>query len=261
MKQQKTIYYSDELNDEFSTSNIKARKIDENYFYGDESFWWNVKRFICYRLIAVPLSFIIIKIKYHHKIINKKVLKPFKKKSFFLYANHTNQAADPFIPSFVCFPSYMYVIVHPDNVSLPVIGKFITYLGALPLPDTLTATKNFMNIITQRVQNNYPVVIYPEAHIWPFYTKIRPFLDLSFKYPVKYNVPTFCFTNTYQKRRFSKTPKLVTYIDGPFYANNTLSSKEQKTELRNKVYNKMVERSMNSNVEMIKYIKKEVNDD
>ena len=31
MKNEKTIYYEDELNDEFSTAKIEPRKIDENY--------------------------------------------------------------------------------------------------------------------------------------------------------------------------------------------------------------------------------------
>lgn len=254
---QKVIYYSDELNDEFSSATIKARKIDENYKYGDESFWWNLKRFIAYRLIAVPLSYVLIKINYHHKIVNKKILKEVRNKNYFIYANHTNQMCDPFIPAFVCSPSYIYVIVHPNNISIPIIGPAVTYLGALPLPDTLGATKNFVNIIKERVMNNYPIVIYPEAHIWPFYTKIRPFGDASFRFPIQYNSPVYCFTNTYQKRRFSKKPKMVTYIDGPFYADKTLSLKEQRSDLRNKVYNVMCERSKNNNVEIVKYIKKE----
>ena len=33
MKEQKIIYYKDELNDEFSGAEITPRKIDENYKY------------------------------------------------------------------------------------------------------------------------------------------------------------------------------------------------------------------------------------
>ena len=100
-------------------------------------------------------------------------------------------------------------------------------------------------------------MIYPEAHIWPYYTKIRPFTDMSFRYPVQFDLPVFCFTDTYQKRRFGSKPKIVTYVDGPFYADKSLSSKEQRKELRDKVYNTMVERAKKSNVEMIHYERKE----
>ena len=63
-------------------------------------------------------------------------------------------------------------------------------------------------------------------------------------------------TNTYQKYGKNKEKiKIVTYIDGPFYPNNELPKKEAQKELRDKIYNQMVERSKNSNVEHIKYIK------
>ena len=61
-------------------------------------------------------------------------------------------------------------------------------------------------------------------------------------------------TNTYQKTNNNKI-KIVTYIDGPFFTNEKLSLQEQKEDLRNQIYNCMVKRSQNSNIEYIKYIK------
>ena len=49
---------------------------------------------------------------------------------------------------------------------------------------------------------------------------------------------------------------MVSYVDGPFYADKSLNEKEQQEELRNRVYEKMKERSKNSNIDVIKYIKK-----
>ena len=37
MKTKQVIYYHDELTDEFSTAQIKARKIDENYCYDNNT--------------------------------------------------------------------------------------------------------------------------------------------------------------------------------------------------------------------------------
>ena len=42
MKEQKTYYYSDELNDEFSEAKIEARVIDENYKYLHKNIFWNL---------------------------------------------------------------------------------------------------------------------------------------------------------------------------------------------------------------------------
>ena len=127
-------------------------------------------------------------------------------------------------------------------------------LGAIPTPDDKTAAKNFLQTIEKRIKQKYSVTIYPEAHIWPYYTKIRPFKDVSFKYPVELNVPVFSLTNTYQSYGKNKI-KIVSYIDGPFFAKNELNKKEKQKDLRNIVYETMQERSKNSNVEYIKYVK------
>lgn len=80
---------------------------------------------------------------------------------------------------------------------------------------------------------------------------------MSFKYPVEQNVPVFSLTNTYVKDENKKDKvKIVSYIDGPFFVNKDLTKKEQQRDLRNRVYECMVERSKNSNIEYIKYVKK-----
>ena len=64
-----------------------------------------------------------------------------------------------------------------------------------------------------------------------------------------------------KKRKFSKKPRIVTYIDGPFIPKKELSIKEQRIDLRNQVFNCMSERALSSNIEWIRYIKKEgIND-
>lgn len=81
---------------------------------------------------------------------------------------------------------------------------------------------------------------------------------MSFKYPVELNVPVFSLTNTYVKDEKRKDKvKIVSYIDGPFFQNKDLTKKEQQKELRDKVYECMVKRSKNSNMEYIKYVREE----
>ena len=98
------------------------------------------------------------------------------------------------------------------------------------------------------------ISVYPEAHIWPYYSKIRNFVSTSFKYPVKFNKPVFSFTTTYKERK-GRRPKITVYIDGPFYPNKNLNTKKAQEELRNVVYDKMCERAKNTDVEYYKYIK------
>lgn len=261
MDKRKIIYYEDELNDEFSLAQITPKKIDENYVYYHSSIFKRLTHFFWYRMVFTPIAFFYVKLKFRHRIVGKRLLKEYKKSGYFLYGNHTQDIGDAFIPNMLNVPKDNYIIVHANNVSMPFLGRITPSLGALPLPEGMAAYKNFMSAIEKRIKEKCAVVIYPEAHIWPFYTGIRPFGDVSFTYPIKLDTPTFCFTNTYQKRSFSKKPKIVTYIDGPFFPNKELSSREQRIDLRNQVYERMCERSKLSTVTWIQYIKKERTDD
>ena len=255
----KTIYYTDERNDEFANDNIVARKIDESYVYVDERLRWKLLRFLSYRLIAMPIAFLYCKVALHSRCRNRGVLKQAKGKGCFVYGNHTQQIGDPFIPNMMVFPRSAYVIVHPNNVSMPVLGRVTPYLGALPLPSNMKAMKNFREAIRTRVAQGNVIIIYPEAHIWPFYTGIRDFPNTSMKYAVELGVPSFAMTTTYHRRRFGKKPRTVTYLDGPFYPDTSLSPRAQAQDLRDRIHATMTARASESDCEYIRYVKKEEN--
>ncbi len=253
----KIIYYEDELNDEFSKSSIEPRIIDENYKYVHKNPLWNLCSFVLQNILSVPIKILYAKIKFRIKYIGKEKIKPYRNEGYFIYGNHTQPFADTFIPSIPMYPKRNFLIVNPVNISLKGTGTLVEMLGAMPIPSNKSAMKNFLEAIKQKTNKGYAITIYPEAHIWPYYTKIRPFKDVSFKYPIQLKKPAFCITNTYQSYgKNNKKIKIVSYIDGPFYPNKGLTLKEQQKELRNKIYNCMDERSKNSNIEHIKYIKK-----
>ena len=55
---------------------------------------------------------------------------------------------------------------------------------------------------------------------------------------------------------------MVTYIEGPFYHDSNLKGKACELELRNRIYQKMVELSTKSNsIYKYQYIKKEKTDE
>lgn len=253
----RVIYYDDELNNEFSGSNIKPTKIGANYKYISRNPFYLLLSFIAYRLIATPIAFFY-KLFRGVKFVNRKVLKKYKKHGCFVFANHTSAASDVLSPHLISFPTKTYVVVASENMNIPGLWGVTKMLGALPLPTSIGVTRNFMHAMEKRLVQGHPVLIYPEAHIWPYYTAIRPFKSTSFRYPIKFQVPSFCYTTTYQRQGKKKKPKMVIYVDGPFYPNkDLLDIKEQQEDLRNQVYNCMVERSKNSNFQYIEYIKKE----
>ncbi len=76
------------------------------------------------------------------------MLKQAGNSGFYLYGNHTHFLADALIPTLVNHPRETAVIVHPNNVSMPVLGRITPYLGALPLPDDRGAMKHFLEALT-----------------------------------------------------------------------------------------------------------------
>lgn len=255
MENKKVIYYKDELNDEFSKAKIIPRKIDENYKYIHKNPLWNIASFVLQNVLSMPIKVLYSKIKFRIQYVGREKLKPYKKQGYFIYSNHTQNFADTFIPSVGNYPKRNFFIVNPENVSMKGLGTIVEMLGAIPIPNNKIAMKNFLQTIEKRIGNKSSITIYPEAHIWPYYTKIRPFKDVSFKYPIQYHSPTFCMTNTYQACGKNKDKvKIVTYIDGPFFADPALNKKEQQKNLRDKVFNCMTKRSKNSNIEYIKYV-------
>lgn len=261
MKNEKIIYYKDELNEEFSTAKIEPRKIDENYKYIHKNIIWNTCAFLVQNVLSIPIKYLYSKIKFRTKYIGKEKLKPYKKQGYFIYGNHTQAFADTFLISNSVYPKINYLIVNPENVSMKFLGNFVQMLGAIPIPNNIKGMKNFLEAVEKRIKQGHSITIFPEAHIWPYYTKIRPFKSVSFKYPVQLKTPSFCVTNTYQSYgKNNDKVKIVSYIDGPFFPDEGLTLKEQQENLRNKIYNQMVERSKNSNIEVIKYEKKEKRD-
>ena len=251
----RTIYYTDELNDDFSGSNIKPKAINAKYKYISKNPIYNFFSFIAYRVIATPIA-VMYKLCRGVKFENKQVLRKCKGKGYFVYANHTNRASDVLSPHLISFPTKTYTVVAAENMNVPGIWGATKMLGALPLPNTLEGTRNFVNAMEKRVVQGHPVLIYPEAHIWPYYTGIRPFKSASFRYPVKFQDPSYCYTTTYQKNGKKKKPNIVIYVDGPFYPNKALDLKAQQEDLRDRIYNCMLERSKHSNFEYYDYVKK-----
>ncbi len=253
MREKKVIYYTDELNDEFSTAQITPRVIDGSYPYFRGAFWDFCSRMV-QNVFTMPVKVLYCKLKFHLKYIGREKFKECKNTGYFIYGNHTQPFADTFIPSVANYPKRNFFIVHPNNVSMPGLHTFVELCGALPIPCNFEGMKNFVRAVEDKIRKKYSVTIYPEAHIWPYYTHIRPFQAVSFQYPVKLGCPVFCLTNTYHRRgRSGDRVDIVTYIDGPFYPDESLKPKERQQKLRDQVYRCMVERSGESDFELIEY--------
>lgn len=251
------IYYKDLLNDDFANTNIKTIYTPKDYKYIHKNIFFRIGAFLFYYLLAHPVLFLINKISLHFRLKNKKVLKECKNKGYFLYANHTNALLDAYLPSYVAFPKKVHIICNPDATSIKGIKTLVEMLGGTPVPHHLETVRNFKEGINYYINKKDVIAIYPEAHIWPYYTDIRPFTTSSFHYQYELNAPCFVFTNIYRKSKlkFKKKPVVDTYLDGPFYIDNSLPKKEAIQKIRDEVYNAMKKRiDKHPKYEYIKYV-------
>jgi len=237
----KTMYYSDPVNDDFAPLDIETKKLPKNFKYVHKNPFWLFFEFTVYHFVVRPLIFAWVKIKFHQRFVGRKKLRPFRKTGYFVYVNHTGNDLDAFTPSMLTFPKKDFLICNPDATSIPGIRNFVMMLGALPVYTDMEHARNFRNAVKTRIKEKKAVIIYPEAHIWPYYTDIRPFKDTSMAYPYDLNVPCFTMTNVYKKRLlpFVKRPRVVSYVAGPFYADRSLPRQEAKKELRDRLYKEM----------------------
>lgn len=251
----RTYKYTDELTDDFAGTNIKTKPTPPDYKYLHKNPLWHIAEFIAYRLIVLPLAFLLSWIHYGTRIKNKKVMKAAKGKGIFIYGNHALVTGDAFHPNMVSWPRKSYVLTNPDATSLPFLGNFVAMLGAMPLPEGVKGYRNFIAAIKHRIATKKAIVIYPEAHIWPYYTGIRPYKSDSFLYPVTMDAPVFAMTTVFKKRRVRTLPKCLVYIDGPFYPDKSIPVAEAREKLRNEVYAVMCERAKESDYDMVTYEK------
>jgi hypothetical protein len=250
-------YYTDPVNQEFSGITRPAKDISDDYPYIRKNPLWNACAFILYHFVASPLVLAGCKLRYRLRIENRDALKPFRRSCFFLYGNHTHVPGDGLFPTCIAFPKKTYEIAAPDNVALKGLENALLMVGVMPLPSRPSGMRNFMDALETRVRRGDAIVVFPEAHIWPFCTFIRPFPATSFRYPVMWNVPAFCFTVTYHRRRTIDRPQITIYVDGPFYPDRSLSPKEGREDLRNRIYRRMSEHSKNNSYAKIEYRKRE----
>lgn len=239
----KIIYYTDEQNDDFfnmSKKNLKQINVNKDYVYLPKSFIFKFLSFIFYYIIALPLLIIGNTLIFRTTTKGRKNLKSIRKKGFFVYANHTNYKDAWLTPISVAFYRKTYIIAEKTAIQIPIIRHLVKAGGALPVADTPSALKNLSCAVTQIIKQNKIITIFPEAHIWPYFTGIRPFPITSFRFPAKAGAPAVPVAVCYKKKWFfgdMRKPKQVIFIGKPIFPNPNFSYRENAQFLRDECYN------------------------
>lgn len=254
-KKTRTIYWKDERNDDFDEVGLKRPPVPENYPYIRKNPFGIFFGGILYHLIAKPIFWIYCTCK-GIRFKNKHNLKQLHGGGAFLYSNHTAITdVFKFQAKAFFFGRKVNILGFSDTLSMKFVRGIARALGYLPVPlkgdlNNLVALSECCNyLITKKKQF---VLIYPEAHIWPYYTKIRNFPDGSFNYPARYNLPVVPVVTTWRKPLVGKKPKQTVIFGEPIFPDPNLGLTESKNQLHDECYRRMKE--ISESVNQYKYI-------
>lgn len=268
MSKSKIIYYTDELHDDFGSINIGELdlKLDKNYNFSRGNKFHRFLDKSLYFLIVLPILRTLTYFK-GIKVKGKENVKEFKKmckkqnKGGFIYANHVTNSDVFQIQTRIIPSKYSNIVGFPNMSKKKYLLPLLKALGYLPLGNDFLSQKKLIKEMEFRLNLKENIIIFPEAHIWPYYTNIRPFLDSSFYYPSKFNSPILPIRTLFTKRKFGKKPRRIIVIGKPIIPNPKFDLKENKTYLRDYVYQNMLKLSEGYEIkEYIKYIKVDKNE-
>ena len=239
----RVIYYRDAENEDYAGTNINTKSVGADFPFAPISPLWYVFAFLAYYVIAIPLVFFYCYIICGFRVKNRKAIRKIRKGGFFLYGNHTS-FSDAYLAPVVSFPKKAFIIANPDAVSIPGIRGLVQMLGCIPIPTERRAMPKFTEAVYERIREGHCVVIYPEAHIWPYYTGIRPFNANSFHYQAKLGVPAVPMTVTYRNRKLFglirlNRPGMTLHIGEPVFPDTELPERERRQKLRDEVHAQM----------------------
>lgn len=207
------------------------------------------------RFTATAFANLYWKMRFHARVYNREAFDQTCGRGFFLYGNHTQPVGDALLPLVIARPARVSVICTAANLGIPVLGKALPALGALPIPGNRGSMKRFLSAVDARIEQGGCVAVYPEAHVWPWCTFIRDFPATSFGFPVRTNAPSYCMTVAYQSKKHSRAPQVAVYVDGPFFPDESLPKSKRKEALRMKVISCMRMHANSSTCERIRYEK------
>jgi 1-acyl-sn-glycerol-3-phosphate acyltransferase len=254
-----TVYYQEITEDVVELKSRHDVCVDEKYEYLSKCWLRRGFDFFFYYCIAYPILGLRMKWHYGIKVVGKENLKDLKNTGFILYVNHS-QVSDAFMPQVSILPPKRgYIIASHDSILNPFERFFTKSLGALPVPSTLKAAVNLNKAVKKILEMKQVVIIYPEAHSWPYYTKVREFPVTSFHFPVENNVPVLCAAVTYRKpKKEGRAPKITVTLSKPIYVKDELNKKEKMQYFHDEVYQFLKEKiETKENYEYYHYVKEE----
>ena len=138
------------------------------------------------------------------------------------------------------FPERTYFPTLATNFQIPIIRHLIRILYAIPIPKKQRQKEEFLEQINKALLDGKTVHMYPEASLWPYYEKLRPFKKGAFKMAVDANCPIVPILYTFEEptgifELYKKKKCIHAKVLEPVYPNTDLERLERICDLEKRV--------------------------
>ncbi|MBQ7999973.1 MAG: 1-acyl-sn-glycerol-3-phosphate acyltransferase [Ruminococcus sp.] len=139
-------------------------------------------------------------------------------------------------------PIKPYVLIWADNINGE-WGTMMRHVGGIPIPEEDTkATFSYLRAVKKLLKEGNWLHIYAEGSMWEYYKPIRPFkkgvafLACDCDKPVLPMAFTYREPNFIRKHIFRQIACFTLNIGEPIYKDDSLSAKEQRTDLTKRTH-------------------------
>ena len=214
--------------------------VDEHYHYPHmrtfrEKVRYGLEKFF----IVIPYIRYLKYVRRKTKVVGRQYLKGLK--GAVLTCNHVDKF-DCLAIKYATRGHRTFTVAAPFNNMKGFLGEMMRAGDMLPMSEKLVGQKHFLTAVRDVLQTKKAfLTVYPEASMWRYYPKPRPYKDGAFQFAVQYNVPVvpqFITYRTGKKKEKDGSPRLyfTLHICAPVYPRQDLTKKENIAYLRDAAY-------------------------
>jgi 1-acyl-sn-glycerol-3-phosphate acyltransferase len=215
-----------------------ACNVDEHYRFVNRSLPFRLGSSFLFYIIAVPLLSVASRLAFGLKIIGKKNLR-FIRGGAVTVTNHVHVLDSPMVAC-TLFPRKPLFASLQSNFEIPVVRRLVRILGGVPIPESPKALGAFMEAMRAQLEKGRIVHFYPEASLWPWHDRLRPFKNGAFHLAVRSGVPVVPMVFTFREpgrlvSKLRKKPLVTLTIGAPEYPAQDGSERSRILEMREAV--------------------------
>ena len=162
-------------------------------FDGRYSYECNNVFFLIFALFIRTLALVVIpvwaKAVSGYRISGRQNLRKVRGSGVVIIANHVHHLDAPLICGCMNRFRKTRIISLGENFDIPVVGKLIRALGAIPLGGDFAGRQKFNETIEKLLKKKKHVLFFAEGALWPYYKGIRPFMSGGFRFAARLGVP------------------------------------------------------------------------